>query len=314
MNPTNKTIDILCVGEALIDFIGTQLEVPIAETKDYHRYLGGSPTNVAMNMSRLGASVDLVATIGNDGFGSYIENRLKETNIGVEHLAKIDTHASTVIFVNRSTETPEFIPMRGADSQIFPAQLPSNLLERTKIYHTTCFALSLEPARSTILETAKLAIEKGCELSIDINYSEKIWPDTQKALETIKMYCSLGSLVKVSQDDMDRLFGPGMSHDDIFKTLHQFGAKLVCLTLGKEGSKLSEQGAPVIKIAALKLDRIVDATGAGDAFWSGFLFAYLNKKTSLECMEVGMQMAAIKLQNVGRIPDYIPIISKFLKK
>ena len=64
-----KDIDILCAGETLIDFIGTQTEAPLSETKDYHRYLGGSPTNVAMNMARLGASVEMVATVGDDGFG-----------------------------------------------------------------------------------------------------------------------------------------------------------------------------------------------------------------------------------------------------
>ncbi len=66
------TIDILCVGEALIDFIGQQSGVQINNTSDYHRYLGGSPTNVAMNSARLGLKSAIVATVGNDGFGEYI--------------------------------------------------------------------------------------------------------------------------------------------------------------------------------------------------------------------------------------------------
>ena len=47
-----RNIDILCVGEVLIDFIGHQKDVFINKTRDYHRYLGGSPTNVAMNSAR----------------------------------------------------------------------------------------------------------------------------------------------------------------------------------------------------------------------------------------------------------------------
>ena len=69
-------IDILCVGEVLVDFIGHQEEVLINDTRDYHRYLGGSPTNVAMNSTRLGLNTIMVATVGNDGFGSYISERL----------------------------------------------------------------------------------------------------------------------------------------------------------------------------------------------------------------------------------------------
>ena len=62
--------DLICIGETLIDFIGAQVETPINETKDYHRYLGGSPTNVAMNMARLGMNVAMVSSIGDDGFGT----------------------------------------------------------------------------------------------------------------------------------------------------------------------------------------------------------------------------------------------------
>ncbi|GAB5398942.1 MAG: carbohydrate kinase [Aureisphaera sp.] len=312
MEETQKEIDILSIGEALIDFIGTQVEKPIKETKDYHRYLGGSPTNVAMNMARLGLKVKMVATVGNDGFGDYILKRLHEVEIDTSDVREVNEVPSTVIFVNRTTGTPEFIPMRGADRLIEKGQITRSTLEATKIYHTSCFALSQQPARDTILEFAEIAHNAGCQLSIDINYSKKIWPNTEEALHTIKKYCALKPLVKVSQDDMDRLFGRGMSHEEIFANLHQLGAKLVCLTLGKNGAKLSEMGKPVLELSALKVEQIMDATGAGDAFWSGFLFARIKGKSNRVCMETALKMAAIKLQNVGRIPDYALIISSIL--
>lgn len=308
----SKEIDIVCVGETLIDFIGDQTEEPLKNTKDYHRYLGGSPTNVAMNMARLGANVNLVATVGKDGFGDYILTRLKEAKVSVEYISESSEKPTTVIFVNRTVNTPEFVAFRGADTLINEFQLPDELLKDTKIFHTTCFALSKKPARNTILEKAKKAKELGCQLSIDINYSEKIWPNTKAATKAIEAYCNLEPLVKVSQDDVDRLFGKGMSHDEVFKHLHNLGAKLVCFTLGKDGAKLSEKGRPVISLSALKVEKIMDATGAGDAFWSGFLFAYLKEKSNEKCMEAALKMAAIKLQNVGRIPDYASVISEVL--
>jgi fructokinase len=70
INNKTDTIDILCVGEVLIDFIGHRCSYN--ETRDYHRYLGGSPTNVAMNSTRLGLNATMVAAVGDDGFGSYI--------------------------------------------------------------------------------------------------------------------------------------------------------------------------------------------------------------------------------------------------
>ena len=312
MNSENKQIDILCVGETLIDLIGGQLNQPIDKTSDYHRYLGGSPTNVAMNMSRLGLNAQMVATVGNDGFGTYILNTLKENHISTSQIREIDTHPTTVIFVNRTLGTPQFIPIRGADPMIEEAQIPDAILERTRLFHTTGFALSEEPARTTILEKAKKAKKVGCELSIDINYSTQIWPNTAEAVETISAYCALNPLVKVSQDDMDRLFGVGLAHTKLFTKLHSLGAKLICLTLGKNGAKLSEPGKPVLELSALKIDKIIDATGAGDAFWSGFLYARIKGKSSQTCLETALKMAAVKLQNVGRIPDYALAISNVL--
>ena len=309
---TERKIDIVCVGETLIDFIASQREKPIREVKDYHRYLGGSPTNVAMNMARLGLNVEMIATIGKDGFGDYIKMRLDENNVGTSGLRETNGVPSTVIFVNRTENTPEFIPMRGADSEILSEQITDNLLSNCRVFHTSCFALSKDPARSTILEAAKRAKDAGCTLSIDINFSEKIWKKPGEAKAVVTEYCSLGPILKASQDDVDRLFGEGKSHEEIFSILHELGAKVVCLTLGKDGAKLSEPGKPILKLSAMKVEKIMDATGAGDAFWSGFLFAWLKGHSYDKCMEAALQMAAIKLQNVGRIPDYADVISSVL--
>ncbi len=308
---TGPATDLICIGETLIDFIGTQVEMPINETKDYHRYLGGSPTNVAMNMARLGMNVAMISSIGDDGFGDYMLNRLEEAGINTRYVYRAEQIPSTVIFINNTAGTPEFIPYRGADKEIYPTQIPESLLNSSKIYHTTCFALSLEPARETILSTAERA-EKGVQLSIDINYSEKIWPDRAQAMEAIARYCKHGPLVKISQDDVDRLLGPGLSHTEVFTYLHGLGAKTICFTLGKDGAKLSVQGQDVIQLSALKVEKIMDATGAGDAFWSGFLYGHIKGQTPEKCLSSALKMAAIKLQNVGRIPDYADVISDIL--
>lgn len=304
--------DLICIGETLIDFIGTQVEMPLNETKDYHRYLGGSPTNVAMNMARLGMNVAMISSIGDDGFGDYMLNRLEEAGINTRYVYRAEQIPSTVIFINNTAGTPEFIAYRGADKEIYPTQIPESLLNSSKIYHTTCFALSLEPARETILSTAERAAQKGVQLSIDINYSEKIWPDRAQAMEAIARYCKHGPLVKISQDDVDRLLGPGLSHTEVFTYLHGLGAKTICFTLGKDGAKLSVQGQDVIQLSALKVEKIMDATGAGDAFWSGFLYGHIKGQTPEKCLSSALKMAAIKLQNVGRIPDYADVISDIL--
>ncbi|GEL09934.1 fructokinase [Flavobacterium glycines] len=305
-------IDILCVGEVLVDFIGHQEGVLINETRDYHRYLGGSPANVAMNSTRLGLNAIMVATVGNDGFGSYITERLTNVGINTSHLNILDNKSTSVIFVSRSQGTPDFIPYRAADCCIYEEQISSEILSNTTIFHTTCFALSKNPAQKTILKKAQEAYDLGCKLSIDVNYASKLWKSQKKAFKVIKTYCQFNPLIKISEDDMLRLFEKELPHEEIFQFFHDQGVDTVCLTLGSNGVKLSQKGKEVIQMPAIKIDRVMDSTGAGDAFWSGFLFAYIKKKTINECLDIALKLAALKLQNVGRLPDNINILSKLL--
>lgn len=307
-----KNIDILCVGEVLVDFIGHQSGVLINNTRDYHRYLGGSPTNVAMNSTRLSLKSVMIATVGDDGFGEYIFNRLNEVGVITDYIKKIENEPTSVIFVSRTEDTPDFIPFRKADYFITEDQIPKEILERSNIFHTTCFALSKDPAQSTILKKAEEAFQLGCKLSIDVNYTKKLWRSQEEALQVIKAYCKFNPLVKISEDDMFRLFEKTLTHEEIFNFFHLEGVYTVCLTLGSKGVKLSQKGKGVIQLPAIKVDNVMDATGAGDAFWSGFLFAYIKEKPIEKCLEVALQLAALKLQNVGRLPDNINIFSDLL--
>lgn len=309
---TRKT-DVICAGEILIDFIGHQREVAIHETRDYHRYLGGSPTNVAMNLARLGLSVKLAATVGHDGFGEYIMEKLKDNGVQTD-LVRVDKSVPTsVIFVSKTIGTPDFIAYRNADTQILHTQIPNTQFAEAALFHTTAFALSKNPAQQTILTYAKKASESGCTLSIDLNYSPRIWPDRTKAMAVFKEYFAYDPLVKISEDDMERLFEEKKSHAEIFDFFHnEMNVSNVCLTLGSEGVKFSRKHKELITLPAARVENVLDATGAGDAFWSGFLFAHIQGFDIEKSLRVALSLAAIKLQHVGRLPQNVDLLTQLL--
>ena len=305
----SKTIDIISMGELLIDLIGHEVNTSINQTKDYHRFLGGSPTNVAVNAARLGLQSVLVASFGQDGFGDYAMRKLKANQVITSQIRRLEHLPTSVIFVSKSTETPDFIPYRQADCEIIGEQLPDAVLAQAKIFHTTCFALSKKPAQETILERARAASAMGLQLSIDLNFSERIWPNREEAKAVIKDYLSNNPLVKVSEDDCYRLFAEVKSEDFIFEYFHSFGAQTVCLTKGKKGVVLSDTQEGLITQKAMELNDIKDTTGAGDAFWTGFLYAGLQGYSLTDRITIAQKLAAIKLQNVGRLPENLDIRS-----
>jgi len=300
-----KTIDIICAGEVLIDFIGHEVNTSINRTKDYHRFLGGSPTNVAVNASRLGLKSALIATCGQDGLGEYIVRKLKENHVITNQVKKLEGVPTSIILVSKSSGTPDFIPYREADYQIAQSQISDELLGSAKIFHTTCFALSKDPARTTILESAKKAKKLGLLTSIDINFSERIWPDREEAKAVLKEYLSTNPLVKLSEDDCYRLFSESKTEDFIFEYFHALGASTICLTKGKDGVVLSNIDFGMFHQKALPVEDIKDTTGAGDAFWTGFLYAQLENKNLEESITIAQKLAVLKLQNVGRLPEGI---------
>ena len=302
-----KTIDIICVGEVLIDFIGHEVNTSITRTKDYHRFLGGSPTNVAVNAARLGLKSVLVATCGQDGLGDYIVRKLNANDVITSYVRKSENEPTSIILVSKSTSTPDFIAYREADCQIDQSQIPQELLENAKFFHTTCFALSKNPARSVILANAKKAKALGLQTSIDINFSERIWPDREEAKLALKEYLSTDPFVKLSEDDCYRLFAEAKTEDFIFEYFHGLGASTICLTKGKDGVVLSSLEHGMFHQKAMLVDDIKDTTGAGDAFWTGFLYAQLLNKNLEEAITIAQKLAVLKLQNVGRLPEGINI-------
>ena len=66
---------VICPGEALIDFVSTDLGKSLKETDGFVKKAGGAPANVAAAISKLGAEAYFCGTVGNDAFGDFLEKR-----------------------------------------------------------------------------------------------------------------------------------------------------------------------------------------------------------------------------------------------
>jgi fructokinase len=304
MDWIEKPIDVISTGEILIDMIGQQMNSPLSENQNFQRFLGGSPANVAFNLNALKLKVRFVGCIGNDGLGEFVINQFQSKNFSTDGLKQTTEAPTSIILVSKTSETPEFIPYRGADFQIHDNQFTEDTLKKAKVFHTTCFALSKNPAQQSILNAAKLAKSFGAELSIDLNYASKIWPDKANANSVIAEYLQLDPLLKISEDDIQRLLGKELSHEEIFNYFqNKFNLNRIYLTLGNQGVKYLDETMSINHLPAQPIEEVKDATGAGDAFWSGFLYGFTKGFRQEKCLKLGLKLASIKLQHVGGLPE-----------
>lgn len=304
-NTASRPYALLAVGELLVDLIGHEVTDSLLNTRDFHRYQGGSPANMAANMARLGNRTALVAGVGRDNLGAYLKQRVAEAGVDTRFIAEDELAPTSLVVVSRTKGTPDFIAYRQADCQIRPEHLPDHLLQQSAIFHTTCFALSKQPAQDAIVEAASRACRFGSQVSIDANYAAPIWPDREGARRVLRSYCDSSAFVKLSEDDAARLYGSPQSPDRVIGDFHEMGASLVCLTLGADGSWVSyNQGRERVRIPGRPI-AVVDATGAGDAYWAGFLTAWLDGKTPEQCALAGAALAEMKLTRSGPLPTNI---------
>ncbi len=299
-----KAIDILAVGELLIDMMSTDFADSMDAVESYRRIPGGSPSNLGMNMKRLGNNVRLISSVGKDGFGDFLVNYIQDLGLNTEGIAQIMGVPTTMILVTRSKTVSDFEAYRGADTHILPSQISDNVLSNAAIFHTTCFALSMNPAQNTILDAAYRASNFGCRLSIDVNYAQKIWKNNAEAREIVAKYISHGAFVKCSEVDWERLYGAKLT-DAKAAAQHflDFGAGEVCVTLGGDGCYVANrEGGHFLE--ARKVE-VKDTTGAGDAFWSGYLTARLDGHSLLKAAKAARRMAEIKIGHFGPLPTTV---------
>lgn len=299
----NRPLDILSAGELLVDMISADYADTFDAVKNFERHFGGSPANLCMNMARLGNKTALAATVGKDGMGDFLKTAVQHQGVDCTLLRQVHK-PTTLILVTKTRHVASFEAYRSADPFITAAQLSNATLKKCTLFHTTCFALSKNPAQNNILSAAREAARLGCQLSIDANYASKIWPNQREAQLLVSSYCSMGAIVKVSEVDWERLYGSKMEDaEQAASHFLELGAAIVCVTMGGEGAFVATKSEKHFLPA--RPVEIKDTTGAGDAFWSGFLTAWLDGHSALNCAKAGRRMAEMKISLSGPLPDIV---------
>ncbi len=304
-----KKYGLVAAGELLVDLIGMDFTEDLYSAESFRRVQGGSPANLSANMARLGHSTALVSCVGQDNPGRYLIEQVAKTGVDTGFITVDAEHPTSMVLVSRTKGTPDFVAYREADTQLFAHHFPDILLGQASVFHTTCFALSRDPARSGILDAARRARALGVVLSLDANYAPSLWPDRVEAQRVIAEYVK-GGLLKLSDDDAERLFGREVEADEVFSLFHGQGIQLICYTLGGDGSMISWEGGARRELYPVEPVEVKDATGAGDAYWAGFLTAFLDGHDPEVCAKAGARMAARKISSTTPLPAQLS--SEFL--
>jgi sugar/nucleoside kinase (ribokinase family) len=296
-------LDLLALGETLVDFISVEETDWLRNAYTFRKYPGGSPANIAVYVAKLGGQAAVISKTGIGAMGQFLKSELGRAGVITDYMIMDHRVHSSVIFVSRTARTADFEAFRSGDYQLDPREVSEEAVGRAKVVHASTWALSREPCRSAVERAFQEARRRGKIISLDPNYSPTIWPDYREATEVIPRLLSYATITKPSLDDASRLFGRDRTPEEYIKRFHAMGPPIVVLTMGVDGVLLSHENE-LTRIPARPIE-VVDATGAGDAFWAGFLVALLDGNPLRRCVLFAREIVELKLTTVGPLPDSI---------
>ena len=294
-------LDLLAIGETLVDFISVEETDWLRNAYTFRKYQGGSPANIAVYVAKLGGMATVISKMGIGAMGQFLKAELGRAGVLCNYLVMDHRVHSSVIFVSRTARTADFEAFRSGDYQLEPAEVQPEAIARAKVVHASTWALSREPCRSAVERAFQLARDAGKIISLDPNYSPLIWPDYREAMEVIPHLLGYATITKPSLDDASRLFGRDRRPEEYIARFHEMGPEIVVFTMGADGILLSDGGTPQ-HIPARPI-KAVDATGAGDSFWAGFLTALLDGNSLERCALFAREIVELKLTTIGPLPD-----------
>ncbi|MDR7238198.1 carbohydrate kinase family protein [Neobacillus drentensis] len=263
---------VICIGELLIDFFCTDVDIDLVEGQNFEKQAGGAPANVCAAIVKLGGSALFSGKVGNDPFGHFLKNTLEAVNVDTSMLVLDDEHPTTLAFVSlKANGERDFIFNRGADAFLMENDLDKDRIMESSILHFgSATALLADPFQSTYVNLIQAAREEGKFISFDPNYRIDLWKGRiDDFIKLSQKGIAIADFVKVSDEELMIISGMNDREDGI-AMLHELGAKVVAVTLGKEGTMVSNRQRIEI-VPSVKVDSI-DSTGAGDAFVGATLY------------------------------------------
>jgi len=284
------------MGEIVVDMITNEKSL-----NKFTRFFGGSPANVAIHLANKGNEVFFAGTIGNDFLGEYLKQILTNNNVNTSLLQR-SSKPTSVIIIDEDYDSPIPLFYKSADPYYYFTDELKEKIKYVDLIHVSAHALSMAPLSQTVLETIKLGLELQKIISLEPNFRSKINLEDKTYQKTVLNVLKYIDIVKPSLDDAHNLFDENLDTFEIIAKFFELGVKrLVILTCGSKGVYFCSKDGDPEYLPVHPIKKVAGVTGAGDAFWGGFLSSYIKEFNIKKAIQAGMETASEKIRHIGAV-------------
>ena len=257
--------DVIAIGELLIDFAARSADAEGYPTMKANP--GGAPGNFLAALSRYGARTAFLGKVGDDAFGKLLLQTMQKAGIETRGILVDDSVFTTLAFVTFSPEGDRsfsFARKPGADTQLAFEEIDCSMIDEASVFHFGTLSLTGEPVRTATKKCVEYAKSHGKLITFDPNLRPPLWNTPEEAKQQILWGLSMADVVKISDEEVEFLWGIADEKRAAEILLSEYGVRLAMITMGPRGAYLANQNGSAY--AACPAVTPVDTTGAGDIF------------------------------------------------
>jgi 2-dehydro-3-deoxygluconokinase len=277
MSPGIPAPYLVTIGETMA-LLTAEHPGPLAHVSSMGLGIGGSESNVAIGVQRLGGNAVWCGRTGADSLGHLVRREIRAEGVTVR-VAEDPTAPTGLMLKERrtmATQKVSYYRAGSAGSRLSPEDVDARLVAGAAILHLSGITPALSAsAAMAVREAIDIARSAGVIVSFDLNYRANLW-NTADAARSYRELIPLTDIVFAGDREAALAVGPADDPADLARRLTDLGPSQAIIKLGSDGAIASIDGE-IHRQPAVPIDP-VDTVGAGDAFVAGYLAELLAGK------------------------------------
>jgi 5-dehydro-2-deoxygluconokinase len=269
--------DVVTMGRVGVDVYPQQVGVGLEDVESFGKFLGGSPTNVAVAAARYGHRAAVVTKTGEDPFGRFVHRALRDFGVD-DRFVGASAHLPTPVTFCEIFPPDDF-PIyfyrfpKAPDLDLHPHELDLDAIGAATVFWATVTGLCQEPSRSATLAALEARGKAGVTV-LDLDYRPMFWESPEAAREQVRRALPHATVAVGNREECAVAVGARDTPREAALALREAGVSLAVVKQGPEGVlALDASGrveAPPVPV------EVVNGLGAGDAFGGALVHGLLS--------------------------------------
>jgi len=312
-----RPLDLILLGRIAIDFnpaYNDQVKEefkPLKKVHMFEKFVGGSPANIAVGVSKHGLRAGFFAKVSDDQFGEFVTDYFVEKGIDTSRITKCRNGEKLGLTFTEMLSSSEsnILMYRNcvADLQLSVSDIDEEYIRSAKAILISGTALAQSPSREAAIKAALLARRNGTKVIFDIDYRAYNWT----SMDEISVYYSIlakdADIIMGSREEFDlteKMIKENMTDEESARFWMGYNAKIVVIKHGMKGSTAYTCDGQHFSIKPFPVEAR-KGFGGGDGYGAGFLYGLYQGWDIIDCLEFGSAEASMMVKS-NNCSDSLP--------